>query len=739
MKKIYLLIAIFFFLFSCSKEADNEKKTLPEPEQNEEVILGENTIDITKEITNHITVPVTGMDIVLDNSINESELPKKGQILLQSEATEEFPFGFLGKVSNIEKTSDGYKIQTEKAYLDEAFEVLNVKGEMEVDLSEFADTRAKHEIGIGLYESDGYKGFQLNYTENFEKSSIKFNLSQGFIFQYTIDINNKIHKPFASFTLRQKTSISPSFNLDFNKGKNEVELFKKTLKTIQLTPIATSSAVGLATTIILRPEIEISLFGSAEGECTLNSSVVFDNYSIIGFEYKDGQAEFNWRSDGNPKPIVTADAQFSMNGSFYTGLKCELTAKLFSEKLVSLNMPFSIGPEISANLSIEDIGQKSYEELSDAYVQITPFLAKAGIEFNLFKGLKDTEAEMGVKAEVQASLVEEKKFHLLPKFNNMSFERGSQNKKTATVKSTVQQNLLFPVQIAYKLTSKKENFNKTSEWTEFQYESDMSNPYTHEYSDLKAAWDYTVTPLVKLPLFGEIEATPEKEIEGEIVVTTMEVTNQSSNIVTLFGQFDPEISQPPTIYGFCYSTTNKNPTIYDSHIQVQTHTEGKFQTTVSIEDDQTYYYRAYIFAEDGKYYYGDTKTYGSIIGKWSRNLQEDTYTLIETGQSTTYTCRHHATIEFKEDGSGVQTGAHTDTSEDTGESDPDPDTDWDPTLKTYFTWTQNGNEVILTIEGKEIKGTILQISNTNLNFSYPINTIPEEKAVRSEQYTRISQ
>lgn len=612
LKKILLssIIATIFLLSSCSKESDNDKNSSPEPEQNEEMVLGEETISLTKEITDHVTTPVTGMDIILDNSIKETDLPKEGQILLQVEATEDFPSGFLGRVSKVEKNDNGYKIQTEKAFLDEAFEQLKIEGEMEVDLSKLTDTRISvHRIGIENYESDEYKGYQISYTKKIsDNSSIGLNFSQGFIFQYTIDINNKVHKPFASFTLQQKTSISPNFNINFGKKEDKkFELFNQQLKTISLTPKAPPA--GIITAMILRPQIEVSIFGTAEGECTLNSSIAFENYSIIGFVYKDGKTEFNWRPDKQSEPTLTANAKFSMNGSIYIGLKCALTARVFSEKVASLSIPFTIGPQISADLSIEDVTKKSYEELSKAHIEYTPLLAEAGVEFALFKDHDEQSPGVEVDAKIQTSFGTKKEFYLLPKFDNMSFERDSKNKKSATVKSTVQHELLFPAQIAYKLTSDKGDVNQISEWKEFQTKESISNPFTHEYTDLKTAWNYTVIPLVKLPLFGEIEATPKKEIEGEIDVTTLNATSQD-NILTLFGKFDPEMPQEPMLYGFCYSTTNKKPTINDAHIQASTHADGKYQASISVENNKTYYYCAYIIAEDGNYYYGDTKTYG---------------------------------------------------------------------------------------------------------------------------------
>lgn len=85
----------------------------------------------------------------------------------------------------------------------------------------------------------------------------------------------------------------------------------------------------------------------------------------------------------------------------------------------------------------------------------------------------------------------------------------------------------------------------------------------------------------------------------------------------------------------------------------------------------------------------------------------------------------------------MQIGGHTDGSEDTGNTDSDAD--WDPTIRINFTWIQNGNEVVLNMAGQQMRGTILQISETKLKFSYPINTIPEKRAVRIGHYTRINQ
>ena len=132
---LFMLLLSGMTILSCSKDdpvepdGGTEEPGIEEPEEpagDEEMVLGEQTILITPELISHVSTPVTGMQIVLDNSIDEAELPKEGEILLNIERSDLFPHGFLGKVSQVNKAADGYVIDTEKAYLDEAFDKLYV-------------------------------------------------------------------------------------------------------------------------------------------------------------------------------------------------------------------------------------------------------------------------------------------------------------------------------------------------------------------------------------------------------------------------------------------------------------------------------------------------------------------------------------------------------------------------------------------------------------------------------------
>ncbi len=535
-KGIYtIFLFLLLILTGCSKDNSAETPVTPpeepQPGQNENIILGENTIKLTEAITDHVAIPVTGMDILLDNSVKGSELPKKGQILVQTTASEMFPSGFLGKVSKVEKTDNGYKIQTEKAYLDEAFERLQIKGEMEIDLSGLTDTRAAN-IDLSRYESDEYRGYQISYTKDLSaNSSITLNFSQGFVIPYTININNKAHKPSASFTLQQKNSISSSFNLSLESEANiEAELFNQPLMTIPLVPSKTVQ--GEIAAIVLKPQIEVSILGTAKGECTLNSSISFDNYSTMRFTYEEGKTDFSWQAEKQSEPVVTADTECSMNGSIYVGLKCALTARLFSDETVSLSIPFTIGPQISGNLSMEDITSMSYEELSNAHIEYTPLLAEAGVELTIFKDQDEQGLKVG--AVTHTSFGKKKEFYLLPAFENAQW-----NKQISTVTSNVKRDLLVPTWLNYALYDTNGNFIQylKAESVPYKEEKDFVNPLDASLT-IQEGETYYVNPTVELPVLGAIKTFPEIKIDD----SDEEVPTDEFNITGLWSLYNYPIS-----------------------------------------------------------------------------------------------------------------------------------------------------------------------------------------------------
>lgn len=624
---LFMLLLSGMTILSCSKDdpvepdGGTEEPGIEEPEEpagDEEMVLGEQTILITPELISHVSTPVTGMQIVLDNSIDEAELPKEGEILLNIERSDLFPHGFLGKVSQVNKTADGYVIDTEKAYLDEAFDKLYVEGEMEVVLPDESQARALG-LNIGNYSDGDYKGITFGATfddlRNCSKESyIGMTLNVGFVFEYIVDINNKIKKPYASFTLKSKLSFTPQWHIEYERGLNS-DLYRTELTHLDLLPKL--GAAGIAE-CIFNPELVLYFVAEAQGKVNIDTNLQFVDESVMGLEYKDGSWDFGSRSIGQGGSLAES-AKFSLEGSAFSGLECALEAKVFSEEITSLSIPFKVGGKVSAEISSEIVTSADYETLSDLQVTfgVPNLSAGAKVSGHLFKGL---EGDLSLSFFDKNLL--EKKVYLFPKFEDMNAKRIEDDKTKADVSSNVTQDLLFPVEIDYNLYDEEENeIQAERNWLSYREEEDMHNPLTKTFTDLSVSKKYFVRPVVKVPLFGEIPAKPIVEIEPEeIGVTTESYMSQGSSLVFV-GYFDPALQADCNIteYGICYDT-NGNPTLYGTHSVADGNNEGMFQTAIIAEDDITYYYRAYLIA-DGQIYYGEVKEAkkeknDSIIGYW---------------------------------------------------------------------------------------------------------------------------
>ena len=376
-------------------------------------------------------------------------------------------------------------------------------------------------------------------------------------------------------------------------------------------------AAGIAE-CIFNPELVLYFVAEAQGKVNIDTNLQFVDESVMGLEYKDGSWDFGSRSIGQGGSLAES-AKFSLEGSAFSGLECALEAKVFSEEITSLSIPFKVGGKVSAEISSEIVTSADYETLSDLQVTfgVPNLSAGAKVSGHLFKGL---EGDLSLSFFDKNLL--EKKVYLFPKFEDMNAKRIEDDKTKADVSSNVTQDLLFPVEIDYNLYDEEENeIQAERNWLSYREEEDMHNPLTKTFTDLSVSKKYFVRPVVKVPLFGEIPAKPIVEIEPEeIGVTTESYLSQDESLI-LMGYFDPALQADCNIteYGICYDTSG-NPTLYGTHNAASGNDEGLFQTTIIAEDDVTYYYRAYLIA-DGQIYYGEVKEAkkeknDSIIGYW---------------------------------------------------------------------------------------------------------------------------
>lgn len=597
---------------------ETEKPEEEKPEESGDIILNEKTKRLTADFISHVSAPVTGMVIEVDASLPQSLVPQKGDILLNSEVSEKFPYGFLGKVSQVRDSGTGsYLIETEKAALDEAFEKLYVEGTMDVDLQQMPETR---NFSFKYYTDGDYKGFEAgckfdDLPNCSDESYVSFSARSGYYFQYIIDINNQVKKPYASFTLKHQFGFTPDMDVEYSLT-SQGELVNRELATIHL---VTKDVAGVATSIVLRPRMVIALVAKVDGKLAMGATLDYLLEYVIGVEYKDGR----WSMGVKPYPnrsSVSGNGKFSVDGSLSFGLQCEFKANLFSEEIGSASIPFFIGAKVAAELSHDLVESYNYDQLSDAQITFGLPHLSAEATFEMFKG--DEEDSDPIPMFEQNLM--EKKLHLFPKFEHMGGGRNIQDQTKATVYSTVTQELLLPVEVDYKITSEDGEVTDERNWIKYRKEDDFAAHFSKEFSGLNPAWEYKVVPVVKLPVWGEVEATPEKGIDRGITVTTLTAEYYpSAKSVIFWGGFDPR-TEGVSEYGICYSTDGTNPSVDGEKLVSSDHIEGKYYAILQpVARNTTYTFRAY-FIVNGNLYYGETKTIKImdegvnelLFGKW---------------------------------------------------------------------------------------------------------------------------
>mgnify|MGYP003305376554 CR=1 FL=1 len=147
--KFFLMFVASVMLLACSGGEDptgggnnngGETPDKPNPETPvtteilpEGVEIGEETQQLNNIQLGHIeTVDEDNATLTFSAELPAEHIPQKGQILLQYSATEDLPFGFLGRVINVNTVGNNIIVETEAPALDEAFARLSFAYDIDI-------------------------------------------------------------------------------------------------------------------------------------------------------------------------------------------------------------------------------------------------------------------------------------------------------------------------------------------------------------------------------------------------------------------------------------------------------------------------------------------------------------------------------------------------------------------------------------------------------------------------------
>lgn len=336
-------------------------------------VLSENTTEITESMAEHISVsPDDNTTLIYGSGIAEEDVPQVGDIIF-AKVSDNFPDGFLGKVSNIQKNNDGsYTVETGVASLSEAFD--------ELYINETAVLIPEDEIRTRNSRTEAFNielksGISYKYGNPDQPLYAKTEISYGAIFYFSVSLDKKRKIEQAAVTLVKAFTIdgelgaSGTFpNIEEN-GQIKKPLGEKRFLPLTLGPGIIRIIPVISSNFIMKVK------GSIENKLKISTSI--KTYS--GSEYKNGEwvGRSSEREQGinNKTPLKFLDNEvggdLTFKGEGFIGFSFPIEARLYGRKDMAINLEPEAGIGMEAQIEVNEENSQSIEQiLSDATVSI---------------------------------------------------------------------------------------------------------------------------------------------------------------------------------------------------------------------------------------------------------------------------------------------------------------------------------------------------------------------------------
>ena len=478
----YILLCVC--LVSCS-EKDDIVIPYPDPEPvpvEKDYELADNVIELEGDLLKHVSSS-KGDTLVYNSNTPDDALPKVGEIVIVTQPTDVFPYGFLGKVTKI--SNDGnVLVITEAASLDEAFTYLDVEGTFEL---EPADVQSK-----------GMANEKFTFGDKFE-------CELGDFVKGELEINVKV-------ILNIKLLVDKRNNKNIRTGYIDIEQENKTkidayftCKTLEqdgdeTKPLGKGFKVGriAAGPIIIVPTIQPYIKSVFEGTMdigwgieTWSGSKYRMNYDGKGWSLPETISKDEREWDFNVGPNV------EMAGNAFIGGGVALEFRFYDNENIKVALNSQLGVEASGEVGVNmnDLvkgnEEEFYNQLEDSNIALA---LKGGV------GLEASAKIFFIQAKWEHPLAEktfvESKSYVFPSFSNHSLLYADGGISAST---NLGRNLLWKQDVGLALY-KGDECLEVSEPVEYKYENDFKerNPLEgifeeipEEKKDEYSVWSYT--------------------------------------------------------------------------------------------------------------------------------------------------------------------------------------------------------------------------------------------------------
>ena len=510
---LYFLLCVS--IGSCIEKDDLvEPKPDPEPTPVEkEYELADNVIELEGDLLKHVT-SLKGDTLVYNSNTPDDALPEVGEIVIVTQPTDVFPYGFLGKVTKI--SNDGnINVITEVAALDEAFVYLDVSQSYELT------PESSKAISRNAETQTEFKKFTRPFSKEFsDVVSLNGELTLGVKVDATLKIDKRNGKKLRNGKITISTLQEVNMSLD-------VELEKEFEESVNFPPKAITFPPLQFGPVTLVPALQPYLFIQAEGKIETHpsmfyqqvrtASLVFDgnSWSYINDDSNDPTVEFNLTPD------------ISMQGSIYDGVGVALEFRLYGSEDNKAFIDAKIGPQISGEVTLATDPDSIYESGKDSNLDFGMlFTAGGGAGVKFFFIEKEWS-----HYPINLSFLQFTR-HFFPSFSNHSLAYANGEVSAST---NLGRNLLWKQNVGLALYKGDERI-EVSEPVEYKFENDFKerNPLEGIFEDIpeEEKGDYSIWSYVK---WGDFyikceQLTPKKKIKSMSMteVSTSSLTDKYS-------------------------------------------------------------------------------------------------------------------------------------------------------------------------------------------------------------------
>lgn len=570
-----------------------------------ETVYQHGTVNITTEMREYV-VSSDSLLLVFADYTPQMLLPTVGDKLVNTEASGGLNRGFLGKVTEIEKTPEGYKVKCAPIDITDAFEC-------------YYGISHGHQKQKMRGMSDGY--YPLRFVWEPGKITVPIITNFGWEISYEPDGNLLIPSvKDAEFTVSLTPRLESRSYLIVNKdyGVNlSVDLYGDyTLEEyLSLAGSLTGGGDIKMFDEVLVPCPEILCDIAIEGGVFLKGKMQISTQQKWKQRYKSA---FHWKYSSKGKNSLknindisnvenTHSGIVAVKGIFETGLYLNVGLAFVATHQLDLA---ELGLRVEGGVHFDGTALPYLSNKEDAMrsPDLYNMMKGHGVELSLYYGTslegklfgwsanKDIPNFLGIpfgKKWVWKSC------YYVPEFKNTNLRKDSDGNYFASMDILGN---CGPTDIGFSLQNKESYHDRIDGYCVYDYNGPSASAYSTFYSK-PSSGPVIVYPLVK---FGDLEMIASPSTDISPLVNTGNVTNIEETFAIASGYVEGLEYSMTTDAGICYSTGDP---ILGNYVSSGSKNDGYFSVSLSeLVSNTTYYYCAYAYF-DGDYYCGEVSSF----------------------------------------------------------------------------------------------------------------------------------